>query len=117
MSGSITNSVPFIRLHAQDDVLIARQQLIGGTQVEQATVKGLIPAGHKVAAHDIASGAPIRRYNQIIGLVKKKAALHVTMHFAQMYNLSAQSVLLSSWVINAKTVAWQRVITSAYCRV
>ena len=82
MSGSITNSAPFIRLHAQDDVLIARQQLIGGTQVEQAKVKGLIPAGHKVAAHDIAIGAPIRRYNQIIGFASKpiQAGEHVHVH-------------------------------------
>ena len=40
---------PFIRLHAADDVLIARSQLVGGASVENITVKGLIPAGHKVA--------------------------------------------------------------------
>ena len=52
---------PFIRLHPQDDVLIARAQLVGGTQVENITVKGLIPAGHKIASHAIATGDAVRR--------------------------------------------------------
>ncbi len=58
---------PFIRLHPQDDVLIARTQLLGGSSVEGIAVRGLIPPGHKIAARAIAAGAPVRRYNQIIG--------------------------------------------------
>jgi len=73
---------PFIRLHPNDDVLIARAQLVGGTQVEGVAVKGLIPPGHKVATHDIAQGAPVRRYNQIIGFASKPIAAgeHVHTH-------------------------------------
>ena len=44
---------PFIRLHPADDVLIARSQMVGGTTVEGIAVKGLIPAGHKVAIIDL----------------------------------------------------------------
>ncbi|MBK5207850.1 MAG: UxaA family hydrolase, partial [Polaromonas sp.] len=62
---------PFIRLHPADDVLIARAQLVGGTQVENIIVKGLIPPGHKVAAHALAAGDPVRRYNQIIGFASQ----------------------------------------------
>ena len=43
--------------------LIARIQLVGGTKVENFAVRGLIPAGHKVAARDIAqrqAGAPLQ---------------------------------------------------------
>ena len=58
---------PFIRLHPSDDVLIARSQLVGGTTVEGVAARGLIPAGHKIATHAIATGEPVRRYNQIIG--------------------------------------------------
>ncbi|MEO8119179.1 MAG: UxaA family hydrolase, partial [Rhodoferax sp.] len=61
----------YIRLHPDDDVLIARQQLLGGTVIEGFPVKGLIPAGHKIATHAIAAGAPVRRYNQIIGFASK----------------------------------------------
>ena len=62
---SLQNS--FIRLHPLDDVLIARQQLVGGTSVDNITVRGLIPAGHKLAVRDLRAGDPVRRYNQIIG--------------------------------------------------
>ena len=77
---------PFIRLHPHDDVLIARSQLVGGTTVENITVKGLIPAGHKIATHDIAPGEPVRRYNQIIGFASKAIAAgeHIHTHNLDM---------------------------------
>ncbi|CAN5680125.1 altronate dehydratase family protein [soil metagenome] len=77
---------PFIRLHPSDDVLIARSQLVGGTQAESVTIKGLIPAGHKVATHAIAQGDPVRRYNQIIGFASKPIAAgeHVHTHNLDM---------------------------------
>ncbi|HVR55114.1 MAG TPA: altronate dehydratase family protein [Pseudorhodoferax sp.] len=77
---------PFIRLHPSDDVVIARAQLVGGASVENFTVRGLVPAGHKVAAHDIAAGAPVRRYNQIIGFASKPIAQgeHVHTHNLDM---------------------------------
>src|SRR3954470_19755290 len=73
---------PFIRLHPQDDVLIARSQLVGGATVDGVQVKGLVPAGHKVALRDIAPGQPVRRYNQIIGFASKAIAAgeHVHTH-------------------------------------
>jgi len=73
---------PFIRLHPQDDVLIARAQLVGGTLAESVTVKGLIPPGHKVATRAIATGEPVRRYNQIIGFATRPIAPgeHVHTH-------------------------------------
>ena len=73
---------PFIRLHPQDDVLIARNQLVGGTPAESVVVKGLIPPGHKVATRAIAVGEPVRRYNQIIGFASKPIAAgeHVHTH-------------------------------------
>src|SRR3954468_16520341 len=73
---------PFIRLHPQDDVLIARSQLVGGTTAENAIIKGLIPPGHKVATRAIAAGEPVRRYNQIIGFASKPIAAgeHVHTH-------------------------------------
>ena len=77
---------PFIRLHASDDVLIARQQLLGGASVEGIAVRGLIPAGHKIATHAIEAGQPVRRYNQIIGFASKPIAAgeHVHTHNLDM---------------------------------
>ena len=77
---------PFIRLHPADDVVIARSQLVGGAAIENFTVRGLVPAGHKIAAHAIAQGAPVRRYNQIIGFASKPIAQgeHVHTHNLDM---------------------------------
>ncbi len=78
----MTATTPFIRLHPNDDVVIARAQLIGGSAIEGVTARGLIPAGHKVATRDIAAGAPIRRYNQIIGFASRaiQGGEHVHVH-------------------------------------
>jgi altronate hydrolase len=77
---------PFILLHPNDDVLIARSQLVGGTTAGTVVVKGLIPPGHKVATRAIAAGEPVRRYNQIIGFATKPIAPgeHVHTHNLDM---------------------------------
>jgi altronate hydrolase len=71
-----------IRLHPNDDVVIARVQLISGTQLqsENVTVKGMVPPGHKIATKAIALGAPVRRYNQIIGFASKAIAAGEHVH-------------------------------------
>ena len=73
-----------IRIHAADDVVIARSQLLGGTELpgEGVTVRGLIPAGHKIATCAIRAGQPVRRYNQIIGIATADIAPggHVHTH-------------------------------------
>ena len=75
---------PVIRIHPADDVVIARQQLLGGTRIasEGITVSGLVPPGHKIAVRAIAAGEPVRRYNQIIGLATQDIAAgqHVHTH-------------------------------------
>jgi len=80
----LTRAALTIRLHADDDVVIARAQLIGGTTLidEKINVVGLIPPGHKVAAHAIRMGAPVKRYNQVIGFASKDigAGEHVHLH-------------------------------------
>jgi altronate hydrolase len=73
-----------IRIHPHDDVVIARQQLVGGTRLvsEGITVSGLVPPGHKVATRALAAGEPVRRYDQIIGVAKQAIAAgqHVHSH-------------------------------------
>jgi altronate hydrolase len=60
---------PVIRIHPDDNVVIARRQLVGGTVVESEgiTIAGLVPPGHKIATQAIGPGEPVRRYGQIIG--------------------------------------------------
>ena len=77
---------PLIRLHAEDDVFIARTQLVGGASALGIQLRGIVPAGHKVAARDIAAGEPVRRYNQIIGFASRTigAGEHVHTHNLDM---------------------------------
>jgi altronate hydrolase len=84
----LTRASLTIRLHGDDDVVIARTQLIGGTRIaeENFTVSGLVPVGHKVATHAIRAGAPVKRYNQIIGFASRDIAAgeHVHLHNLEM---------------------------------
>ena len=80
----LTRSSLTIRLHPADDVVIARQQLVGGTKLldENVAVVGLVPPGHKVATRAIAVGESVRRYNQIIGFASRAIGPgeHVHLH-------------------------------------
>src|SRR6202790_2767799 len=59
---------PVIRLHPDDNVVIARVTLLPGTPLaDGAAATQRIPAGHKAAVRPIATGEAIRRYGQIIG--------------------------------------------------
>ena len=82
--GDTVSDALVIRIHPKDDVVIARQQLVGGTRIESEdiTVAGLIPPGHKIATRAIAAGEPVRRYDQIIGSAKQAIApgQHVHTH-------------------------------------
>jgi altronate hydrolase len=68
MTATITAS-PLIRLHAHDNVLIARQPVALGQDVAEhgLRVRAQVPAGHKIAAAAIAQGAPVRKYDTVIG--------------------------------------------------
>ena len=72
----LTRTSLTIRLHPNDDVVIARTQLVGGTLLadEKVTVSGLVPPGHKVATRAIRAGEPVKRYNQIIGFASRDIA-------------------------------------------
>lgn len=79
--GQVMDAV--LRLHAEDDVAIARQQLVGGTALPGGALsRGLIPPGHKVAMRDLPQGHAVRRYNQVIGYATQPitAGEHVHVH-------------------------------------
>lgn len=60
-----------VRLHASDNVAVARVSLAPGQVIrpggDAVTVRELIPAGHKVALTAIPAGEPVRRYGEVIG--------------------------------------------------
>jgi len=77
-----------VRLHPNDNVVTARIDLLPNTAVagEDVACAGRIPAGHKVATRPIEAGAPIVKYNQIIGFASQDIAPgeHVHVHNVEM---------------------------------
>jgi altronate hydrolase len=68
-------SRPLIRLHEADNVLIARESLALGQQIEvdgtAVRMRAQIPGGHKVAAARISRGEKVRKYDMVIGLASR----------------------------------------------
>lgn len=62
-----------IRLHAADNVLIAKKMIALGQDLPGLTAraKAQVPAGHKIAACRIAEGEPVRKYNAVIGVASR----------------------------------------------
>jgi altronate hydrolase len=56
-----------VLLHAADNVVVASGDLEEGTAAGGVTVRRAVPRGHKVAVAPVATGEPVRKYNQIIG--------------------------------------------------
>ena len=81
---------PTLRLNVNDDVVIAARPLAAGTLIadEKVVCIDAIPAGHKLAVRAIASGAAIRRYNQIIGFASQDiaAGAHIHTHNLEFMN-------------------------------
>src|SRR5258706_7736598 len=77
-----------IRLHAEDDVVIARLEISAGTLVTKENVRAAvrIPAGHKIAVRAVEKGKPVHRYNQIIGFATQaiEPGDHVHVHNVAM---------------------------------
>lgn len=77
---------PALRLHPADNVLVARETIGLGTAIpgETFTCRSQIPAGHKVAATAIPKGAPILKYNTIIGFAATDIAPGALLHRLNM---------------------------------
>ena len=77
-----------IRLHPEDDVVIARMEIPAGTMLTRENVRAAvrIPAGHKIAVRAVEKGKPVHRYNQIIGFATQPIAAgdHVHVHNVAM---------------------------------
>ncbi len=72
----------FIRLHANDSVVIALADLPAGCDLGFATLPAAVPRGHKIASAPLPMGTPVLRYGQIIGQATHDIApgAHVHSH-------------------------------------
>jgi len=63
-----------IRLHVDDNVVVAVDQLLVGAVGQGVAAIERVPRGHKMASAPIATGAPIRKFGQIIGFATRAIA-------------------------------------------
>ncbi|MFZ6646986.1 UxaA family hydrolase [Undibacterium sp. TJN25] len=118
-NATLNKSALSIRLHASDNVVIARQQLIGGTllETEQVQVQGLVPAGHKLATAGIAQGQAVIRYGQIIGFASQpiQPGQHVHTHnlamgeFEREHSIGADAKP-TDFIAEADAPSWQGIV-------
>ena len=75
-------AAPAIRLHPNDNVLVARVDLAQGSVLagEDITCLNRIPAGHKLAARTLGKGEPVLKYNTIIGFAAADIRPGTLMH-------------------------------------
>ena len=76
-----------LRLHPDDNVLIALNALPAGLEAEGVRLHSDISLAHKVAARPIAAGEPVLKYGMVIGHATADipAGAHVHVH-----NLASQ---------------------------
>lgn len=73
---------PLIRLHAHDNVLVARELLELGRELPEfgLRLRAQVPAGHKIAARAIAQGERVRKYDVVIGVALRDIAAGEHVH-------------------------------------
>lgn len=91
-----------VLIHPGDNVVTVLRDVEPGAEVKwnpagpaasvagglvSVTTRDAIPAGHKIAIHDIAQGAPIRKYGHTIGVASEPIATGEHVH---THNLTGQ---------------------------
>ena len=73
---------PIIRLHPNDNIVVARVDVAIGTPVpsENMSIRSQVPAGYKIAAKKITVGQPILKYNVIVGFANTDIEPGVMVH-------------------------------------
>ena len=56
-----------LRLHSDDNVIVAVETLQSGELAEGVAARARIPKGHKMAISAMAKGQPVLKFGQIIG--------------------------------------------------
>lgn len=65
-----------IRLNSNDNVVVARAEIMPGTSIpgENVATNAPVPRGHKIATQAIPKGATVTKYDQIIGFASEDIA-------------------------------------------
>ena len=71
-----------LRLHGDDNLVVSVDPVLPGAVAEGVTAISRVPKGHKMAVVDIAEGAPVLKFGQIIGFATApiRAGEHIHSH-------------------------------------
>ena len=94
LDSSAAPSPRVLRLNPRDNVLVAVTAVPAASRVDGVLGLEEIPAGHKLAALDIAQGEPVRKFGQIIGFASRpiRAGQHVHEHNCEYGEFSRDAV-------------------------
>ena len=88
-----------IRLKAEDNVVVARTEILPGTAIpgEGVTARQAVPAGHKITTKAVAEGEPLRKYGQIIGFAAEaiEPGAHVHTHNCEVRTFERETAACS----------------------
>ena len=114
------NGPLIIRLHDNDNVVVARSDILPGVTLEDGAVTTLgdVPAGHKIATAPIAAGGVVRKYDQIIGFASSDIALgeHVHTHNVEVRDFERDYLFCQDMRDVAMVAAAERTTFQGYRR-
>ncbi len=91
---TLARRAPTLRLHASDNVVVARASLSAGLELEAERLicKSAVPLGHKLCTARIAAGGAVVKYGQIIGFATTdiEPGEHVHLHNCAMGRLELE---------------------------
>jgi altronate dehydratase len=87
-----------LALHEDDDVAVALRDLAAGAAVrvragsgvETVSLQDSVPMGHKFARRDIAVGADVRKYGNVIGAATAAVACGARVHVHNLVSRRAR---------------------------
>ncbi len=81
MTSTTSQKQQFLRLNAQDNIVVAITTAEKGTLTNEGIITTeRIGRGHKMASQPIATGEPVRKFGQIIGFAKQDIAAGAWVH-------------------------------------
>jgi len=87
--------IAVIRLHPDDNVVVAVKALPAGSEIaaEKITARDAVPFGHKLATRPIQAGEPVRKYGQVIGVASAdiEPGRHVHVHNLAFSDLRSEA--------------------------
>ena len=98
-------------MHANDNVAIVANDggLPAGTTFDDGlTLRDKLPQGHKVSLVDIAQGAPVRRYNVVIGTALRDIGPEMATALMRARLDGADFSLIGGSALLAGAIAWRR---------